>query len=148
MTSELKTLHPYLYRRIRLKGILFSLLGLSSIFSVQLDAFFHAQRNTSAGLSSTITGSIFLAIGIGILYGLYGGPKLYEKVSRKFLYAALTYALFWEFTLLFLAFAKHITTVSIFILWGYLVYNLLLVSRDSGWKGAEIVREIRDDGDV
>lgn len=143
--SELKQLHPYLFKRVQLKGILFTLLGLSSIFAHQLDTFFHAERNNVVGVSVYFTGGIFLFLGLGILYSLYSAPNRY-KLARKFLYGCLIYALFWEFVLLMLAFAKHISTVSIFILWGYLTYNLLLISKDSAWEGAEIIKEIQDEG--
>lgn len=141
--SELKQLHPYLFKRVQLKGILFTLLGLSSMFSHQIDAFFHSERNNVVGVSVYYTGAIFLILGLGILYSLYSAPNRY-KLARKFLYGCLVYALFWEFVLLMLAFTKHISTVSIFILWGYLTYNLLLISKDSAWEGAEIIKEIQE----
>lgn len=146
MSSKLKSYHPYLYRRVQLKGILFTLLGLSSVFARQLDTFFHAERNNVVGVSSLLTGGVFLLIGLAILAGLYFGEENYKK-SRKALYVAFGYALFWEIALVALAFNKHISTVSIFILWGYLTYNLFLVASDSGWEGAELVKEIRENGD-
>lgn len=143
--SELKELHPYLYKRVRLKGIVFSLLGLSSIFSGPLDRLVHSTRIANgAGIDPTITGIIFLAIGLYILITLYGKGKSYLH-SRWGLYAALVYALFWEFVLLLLAIKQSLTTVSIFILWGYLTYNLLIITRDTAWEGAELVRELREE---
>ena len=145
MTSELKTLHPYLYKRVRLKGILFTALGLSSIFHTFLDHLFHTVRNTAGGINPVYTGLIFVILGVGILYGLYTGKDRY-KLSRIFLYGSFIYAVFWEFVLILLAFTQHISTLSIFILWGYLTYNLFILSSDSAWAGAEIVKEVIEGG--
>lgn len=144
--SELKALHPYLYKRVRLKGWLFTMLGLSSIFAAHIDRWVGAVRGNSTGLPSWLTGSVFLILGLGVLIGLYGKPNWYTT-ARKFLYGCAVYALFWEFVLIGLMFTKNISTVSIFLLWGYLTYNLILVARDSGWEGAEIVKEIQEKTD-
>lgn len=143
MKSDLKELHPYLYRRVRLKGWLFSLLGLSSIFHTQLDALFHTERNNAPGISMLITGVIFLVIGVGILIGLYAGKHTWS-LSRYFLIASAIYAIFWEFILVQLLITKHISTVSVFLLWGYLTTNLCLIATDSAWGGVILLNAYRN----
>lgn len=141
--SELRTLHPYLYKRVQLKGIVFSLIGLSQMFAPYIDRLLHTERDTNgSGIPALWSGLIFFIIGAAILGFLYSSPQGYKK-SRKAMWVAFFYALFWEFVLLALVITQSITTLAIFILWGYLTYNLFLIARDSAWEGAEIVREVR-----
>lgn len=142
--SELKNIHPYLYKRIRLKGIIFALLGLSSIFAGKIDHLVHATRNTGAtGMSPIITGGIFLVISAGILTTLYGSPLGYKK-SRKWLLVGFIYAIFWSIILFLLAITRNVSTISILILWGYLTYNLWIIYSDTAWGAVELVRKVQE----
>lgn len=144
--TGLKTLHPYLYRRVFIKGILFGALGVTQIFSPYLNNLLHIEPSpNSTGIPTLYTGLVFLIIGFMILRNVAQKTERYKR-ARKWLYAAAVYALFWEFVLLMLVITQNISTSSLFVLWSYLTYNIFLVARDTGWEGAELVKEIRENG--
>lgn len=141
--SELKTLHPYLYKRVRLKALLFTALGLSQLFSFYVDQV-AAERNVVSHIPFHITGTIFILIGIGIAYGLFKGAHDY-RISKVFLRIAFFYALFWELLIVLSVITESPSTAGVMILWTYLTYNLYIVGSDSGWDGVELLREIKKD---
>lgn len=140
--KTLKFLHPYLYKRVRLKVFLFNALGLSLIFANFLDQTF-AKRGNVSHLPNLLTGAIFCAIGTTIGLGLWVFTQKFYRLARFGLVAAFVYALFYLFLLLVtVVFGGHVSTASLVILWGYMTYNLFIIIGDTGWSGAALLNEI------
>jgi hypothetical protein len=141
--SELKILHPTLFNRVRLKSVVFILLGLSQVFIALVDRI-AADRVALSPIPYPLTGAIFILIGMGIGYGLYKGTNTY-RTSRLFLAAALVYAMFWEVLLLGSLFTGNPSTAGIVILWGYLTTNLYIILKDVGWEGIALARAVEEE---
>lgn len=146
MTSHLKDLAPYLYKRVRLKSILHFLLGASLIFSANLPGGANTttvdrtQLNYYFGYD--LLGAIFVIIGLGIAYGLYSGTNKYH-IARRWLFVAWIYAMFFFLSLVMGVLFSSPRSAPLVILWGYLTYNLWILTKDTAWAGAEIVKEIK-----
>jgi hypothetical protein len=151
--SELRKLHPYLFRRVQLKGITFTLLGLALIIPTHISSvntYINSNQADSTRLYESVPydvwGAIFVVIGLGILWTLrYQGSDY--KASRPWLKAAFYYALFWLFALVLAVVTGNARSASIVILWGYMTYNIWLIGHDSGWEGASILKEYQERSD-
>lgn len=152
MIANLKTLHPYLYKRVRLKALVFTGLGLAFYLNTYLD-----QIGITAGASQSsaivnavgmnVLGAIFLLIGLSIAGVLRFAPDNW-KLMRICLWVAFVYALLWLFILIFAVVFDQPRASSVLVLWAYMTYNLFIISSDSGWGGAELVKQIRERGNA
>lgn len=147
--SELKRLHPYLYKRVQLKGVTFTLLGLALIIPQHLpkvgNYISQEQANSTRlyeAVSYDIWGAIFTIIGLGILFSLKDNRS--HTATRPWLVAAYFYAVFWLFALLLAVVTGNARSASIVILWGYLTYNLWVINHDTGWEGAALVKAAKE----
>jgi hypothetical protein len=140
--SNLKSLHPYLHRRIRLKGIVHVLLGLAILLSL---TGVSARTGLARYVPYEFWGVVFLAIGLGILYNLWKDKR---KLTRAWLKIAFYYAALWFLSLVVGVIFTGLSGLSIVILWGYLTYNLWYISKDTGWEGAVLLKEIKEQIDA
>lgn len=142
--NNLKRFHYGLYKRVRTKGIVFTLLGLVLIFSTQLG---HVAQTSVANQSLLaqwagypFMGILFVIIGAGLLLSLMFGKNNW-RMSRQFLLAAFFYAVFWLTLIIVTTINGRPQSGSVLILWGYLCNNLWDVYHDAGWEGAALVRK-------
>lgn len=150
MMNELKQIHPHLYRRVRLKAITLTFLGLSLIFA-QFTGATQPQNAQSSLVGQLvgydILGVIFVVIGMGIFYGILKSKNTYQT-ARRWTYAGFMYCLFWFFVLAATVLSGKPATSSVLILWAYFTYNLFYVSRDPAWTGIRIYKHIKAGHDV
>lgn len=134
----LKDVHPYLYRRVKLKAVVHLLLGIAILLSLT-----GVQNRTElvGYLPYEIWGLIFIILGSGIAYSLWRNNP---TKTKTWLLMAFVHALLWLTALVVSAILNGISGLSIIILWGYLTYNLWYLVHDTGWEGAELVREYRE----
>lgn len=138
----LKHDHPYLYRRVRVKAILFIFLALSLLFATPEGVA--AAKNSIVGdnLNIIIPGFIFLIIGLAMLAGLYISRNTY-KFLRLAVSAAAGYALFWLMVFVVSFFVGKIKGFFLIGLWSYLTYNLFIVVTDPAWSMLYLLQEFR-----
>jgi hypothetical protein len=145
--ANLKQDHNYLYKRVRLKAILHTGLGLVLII-------FPLDKSPSGGAVSTVQlhlgdaltifGWLYLLIGILIWVGIYTSKHNY-RWTRLAMFLAVVYNTIW-LTILFAILAQRTTRsiAYIIVLYTYLTYNCWLVFRDPGWEAIKVVKEIKE----
>lgn len=139
--SSLRTDHPYLYRRVRLKSLVHILLGLILVF-IPTQATSVSRITLINWFGLTNLGIIYLLIGLIIGYGLFKPNHTYA-VARFGMKIAAYFNLF-VFIGLLTVFFRSNTTASFIVLYGYLTYNIFHVLKDPGWKAISIVKDITD----
>lgn len=146
---NLKQLHPYLNARVRLKGTVNILLGLSLLLSDHLPGGLSTSTAQSSLLGEFISfdvwGSIFLILGLGIMYGIHRGREGFP-LTRWFLRMSLLYSFFWFVVLILTVITGETRTSAVMILWGYWVWNQWLVSTDPGWGALPIIKKAIENG--
>lgn len=145
--NKLKEIHPYLYLRVKVKGITAIALGASLIFSDWLARKHIIDSNhppISEYLSYDILGAIFIVLGAGVIYTSILNPKRNYRMTKVFLHALFLYALFWAFVLIVSTITGRPRTSAVMILWLYYTYNLHLIVQDTGWKAVELVKQIKE----
>lgn len=147
--SELKTDHPYLYRRVRVKAITHMLLGLSLLFLSPSSTPYAAGTALAVVFHLKVLGSVFLFASALIWWSLYQAKNDY-KAARIALVITGLYSMIWLIALLASWFFSDSAVASITILWGYFTYNQFVVALEPAWKGIRIVKhidELRGDRD-
>lgn len=143
--ATLKEDHSYLYKRVRLKMIMFFLLGITLTFlPKQIGA---TQRNSAilTNFPIEVFGVIYLVIAAGIMIGLFKPDQTYS-FARRILTVGVIYNIFWVllFMLLLINNPSQGTGWGLFM-YGYFTYNTWLVRGDPGWNAIAIVKRITDD---
>lgn len=141
--------HPYLFKRVRLKAIMHTMIGLVLAFvpSINLDQNI-TNINATVGKHTLWFGLVYILIGVLISIGLFLSKRNYG-FARKAMMVAFIYNLFW--CLIYVAiYVQHPSkgVAYIAVLYLYLTYNLFLIFSDPGWRAIEIVKDYREEKQI
>lgn len=140
--TNLRTDHPYLYRRVRLKAIVHTLLGFILIF-IPAEASSRSKLEFIQWFGLMNLGIIYLVIGMIIILGLFRPNDTYAiarlGIKLSFIYNLLI------FIGLCTVFFQNNTTASFIVLYGYLTHNIFHVLSDPGWKAISLVKKMTDE---
>ena len=145
---DLRQDHSYLYKRVRLKMILHTALGLVLLL---LPSSVPGQSqpqttgvNTIVSHTLTYFGAVYLLIGLLLGIGLFRPGKTYRFLRGALTFAAL-YNTMWLLIIIAIAVQTHLnrSIAYIGVIYGYLTYNLWYVRNDPGWRAIEVVKEFR-----